>query len=213
MACNRERGPHTNEDPDASLHGNTPGEDRHRLLHPRCHEPGWWCMSLRKPIYAHSLSLTSSPVERYPVAVTLFLVGILIVIALLILGVVRNFRWLFWLLLIATALSALPIPITLLQMTGVLPTADPLWYGLFRMGGAAFEFALAVWMIHIYRHEGVWGLGKQRNEREDTQPYETGRGWSVSMTEKPGKSTIEAPSSSCGEHDAQTQARPQGDTL
>jgi hypothetical protein len=116
-------------------------------------------------IYAQSLSLTSSPVERYPVPVTLFLVGILIVIALLILGVVRHWLWVFWLMLVATALSALHIPITLLQMTGVLPTSDPLWYGLFRMGVAAFEFALAVWMIHIYRHEGVWGLGKKRNER------------------------------------------------
>ncbi len=123
-------------------------------------------------IYAQSLSLTSSQVERYPVPVTLFLVGILIVIVLLILGVVRNFRgvvrnfrWLFWLMLVAFAGSDLQIPITLLQMTGVLPTSDPLWYGLFRMGVAAFEFALAVWMIHIYRHEGVWGLGKKRNER------------------------------------------------
>jgi hypothetical protein len=116
-------------------------------------------------IYAQSLSLTSSPVERYPVPVTLFLVGILIVIALLILGVVRHWLWVFWLMLVAFAGSALQIPITLLQMTGVLPTADPLWYGLFRMGVAAFEFALAVWMIHIYRHEGVWGLGKKRNER------------------------------------------------
>jgi hypothetical protein len=116
-------------------------------------------------IYAQSLALTSSPVERYPVPVTLFLVGILIVIALLILGVVRHWLWVFWLMLGAFAGSALHIPITLLQMTGVLPTSDPLWYGLFRMGVAAFEFALAVWMIHIYRHEGVWGLGKKRNER------------------------------------------------
>jgi hypothetical protein len=116
-------------------------------------------------IYAHSLSLTSSPVERYPVPVTLFLVGILAMIALLILGVVRHWRWVFWLMLVAFAGSALHIPITLLQMTGVLPTADPLWYGLFRMGVGVVEFALAVWMIYIYRHEGVWGLGKKRNER------------------------------------------------
>ena len=37
-------------------------------------------------IYAHSLALTSSPADRYPVPVTLFLVGILAGIALLILG-------------------------------------------------------------------------------------------------------------------------------
>ena len=115
-------------------------------------------------IYAQSLSLMSSPADRYPVPVTLFLVGILAMITLLILGVVRHWRWLFWLILVAFCGSALQVPITLLQMTGVLSTADPLWYNLFRMGVGAFELALAIWMIRIYRHEGVWGLGKKRNE-------------------------------------------------
>ncbi len=116
-------------------------------------------------IYAQSLSLTSSPVDRYPVPVTLFLVGILALITLLILGVVRHWRWVFWIMLVAFAGSALQIPITLLQITGMLPTSDPLWYNLFRMGVGASELALAVWMIRIYRHEGVWGLGKKGNER------------------------------------------------
>ncbi len=116
-------------------------------------------------IYAQSLSLTSSPADRYPVPVTLFLVGVLVLITLLILGVVRHWRWLFWLMLVAFVGSALQIPVTLLQIADVLPSSDPLWYGLFRMGAAVVELALAVWMIHIYRHEGVWALGKKRNER------------------------------------------------
>jgi hypothetical protein len=116
-------------------------------------------------IYAQSLSLASSPADRYPVPVTLFLVGILAMIALLILGVMRHWRWVFWLMLVAFAGSALHIPVTLVQIAGVLPTADPLWYDLFRMGVAVVELALAVWMIHIYRHQGVWALGKKRHER------------------------------------------------
>jgi len=116
-------------------------------------------------IYAQSLALASSPAERYPVPVTLFLVGILAVIALLILGVVRHWRWVFWLVLVAFVGSALQIPVTLLQITDVLPAADPLWYGLFRMGVAVVELALAAWMIYIYRHEGDWALGKKRRER------------------------------------------------
>jgi hypothetical protein len=67
-------------------------------------------------IYAQSLSLTSSPADRYPVPVTLFLVGILVLITLLILGVVRHWRWVFWLMLVAFAGSALQIPVTLLQI-------------------------------------------------------------------------------------------------
>ena len=116
-------------------------------------------------IYAQSLSLASSPADRYPVPVTLFLVGVLAVIALLIFGVVRHWHWVFWLMLVAFASSALQIPVTLLQIAGVLPSLDPLWYSLFRMGVAMVEIAIAVWMIYIYRHKGVWAMGKKRNGR------------------------------------------------
>src|SRR5215469_5047424 len=61
-------------------------------------------------IYAQSLSLTASPADRYPVPVTLFLVGVLVLITLLILGVVRQWRWLFWLILIAWTSSIIQIP-------------------------------------------------------------------------------------------------------
>jgi len=117
-------------------------------------------------IYAQSLSFTSSPAERYPVPVTLFLVGILVLITLLILGVVRHWRWVFWLVLVAFAGSALHIPVTLLQITDAFPSSDPLWYGLFRMGVAVVELALAIWMIQVYRHEGVWAMGRKKTTGE-----------------------------------------------
>src|SRR5215469_6988334 len=117
-------------------------------------------------IYAHSLSLTSSPADRYPVPVTLFLVGILAVIALLILGVVRHWRWVFWLMLVAFSGSALQIPATLLQIADVLPSSDPLWYHLFRLVVAVFELALAIWMIQVYRHSGIWAMGRKRTTGE-----------------------------------------------
>src|SRR5437660_10707686 len=63
-------------------------------------------------IYAQSLALTSSPTDRYPVPVTLFLVGILTVIALLVLGVVRHWRWVFCLMLVAFPSSSLHIALT-----------------------------------------------------------------------------------------------------
>jgi hypothetical protein len=112
-------------------------------------------------IYAQSLSLAPSPADPHPVAVTLFLVGVLAMIALLIVGVVRHWRWVFWLTLVAFAGSVIQIPATVLQITDVLPASDPLWYSLFRMGTGVVELALAVWMIHIFRHEGVWARGKK----------------------------------------------------
>jgi hypothetical protein len=116
-------------------------------------------------IYAQSLSLTSSPADRYPAPVTLFLVGVLVLITLLSFGVARHWRWLFWLLLVAFAGSALQIPALLLQIADVLPSSDPLWYSLFRMGGGVVELALAIWMIQVYRHEGVWAMGRKSSRR------------------------------------------------
>ena len=69
-------------------------------------------------IYAHSLSLTSSPAERYPVPVTLFLVGVLVLITLLSFGVVSHWRWLFWLILSAFTGSVIQIPVEGVQQIG-----------------------------------------------------------------------------------------------
>ncbi len=115
-------------------------------------------------IYVHSLSLTSSPADRYPVPVTLFLVGILAVIALLILGVVRRWRWLFWLILIAFTGSVIQIPVEGLQLLGVFPNPYPVWYSLFRGGVGFIELGFVFWMIQTYRHQGVWAMGRKKDE-------------------------------------------------
>src|SRR5262249_54993785 len=113
-------------------------------------------------IYTQTLSPHSSPTDRYPLPVTLFLVSILVFIAVLIVGVVRHWRWLFWLLLVAFGFSILQIPATILQLTGVIPDQFPVWYSLCRMGVAIIEFVIAVWMVWIYRHYGVWAMGKKK---------------------------------------------------
>ena len=113
-------------------------------------------------IYSNTLLLAPSPTDRYPLPVTLFLVGILIFIAILIFGVVHHWRWLFWLLLIAFGFSILEIPATILQLTGLIPNSFPLWYSLSRMGVALIEVGIAAWMLRIYRQYGVWALGKQK---------------------------------------------------
>src|SRR5258708_12760705 len=68
-------------------------------------------------IYAHSLALTSSPTDRYPAPVTLFLIGILTMIALLILGAIRHCSWFFWLMLPSFAISPPQPPSTSSQHT------------------------------------------------------------------------------------------------
>lgn len=116
-------------------------------------------------LYTQSFALVSSPLDRYPLPVTLFLIGVVIFIALLIFGVLRRWRWLFWLMLIAFSCSLLQIPAILLQIAHILPGSDPLWYSLLRIAVALVEAGIAVWMIQIYRYEGTWAIGKEKSRR------------------------------------------------
>jgi pimeloyl-ACP methyl ester carboxylesterase len=116
-------------------------------------------------IYAQSLSLTSSPTDRYPVPVTLFLVGVLALLTLLSVGVVRHWRWLFWLILIAFTGAVIQIPVEGLLLLGVFPNPSPAWYSLFRGGVGFMELGFAFWMIQTYRHQGVWAMGWEKTEQ------------------------------------------------
>jgi len=66
-------------------------------------------------VYAKVLKLEPAATDTYPFASTFFLVAILIFIAILIFGVTKHWRWLFWLLLIANSFSILEVPATILR--------------------------------------------------------------------------------------------------
>lgn len=112
-------------------------------------------------IYTSTLLLAPSATGRYSWPTTLFILAILAFLVVLVVGVMHHWRWLFWLLLLAFGFSILEIPATLLQWTNILPAFPgpfPLWYSLYRMGIALAEAGIAVWMVLVYRHSGVWGL-------------------------------------------------------
>src|SRR5260370_35606237 len=95
-------------------------------------------------IYANTLLLKPSLTDRYPLPVTLFLVAILVFIAVLIVGVLRHWRWLFWLVLIAFGFSILQIPATIFQFTGFVPDILPVWYSLSRLGVDLIHVGIAI---------------------------------------------------------------------
>jgi hypothetical protein len=115
-------------------------------------------------VYTQVLSLqaTTSP---YPLPVTLFFVGILALIATLIVGVRRHWRWVFWIILLAFSAAVLDIPATLLQLLGALPNLFPVWYSLYRMGIACVQIVIAAWMWRIYAQHGVWAMGRKKQEQ------------------------------------------------
>ncbi len=130
-------------------------------------------------VYAKVLMLETTTVDRYPFPATLFLITLLIFITVLIVGVLRHWRWLFWLLLLANSFSILEVPATMLQLAGVIPDPYPVWYSLYRMSIAVIQVGIAIWMIRILYKYGMWGMGrkkmmcfkvKTRMQEEDTRP-------------------------------------------
>jgi hypothetical protein len=112
-------------------------------------------------IYTNTLLLALAPTQHYPTAAPLLLVGIGGFLAIVMIGILRRWRWVFWLVLVAFGGMILDIPATILQLMGILPSLFPVWYSLCRMGASLVAVGIAVWMVLIYRHYGVWARGRQ----------------------------------------------------
>jgi hypothetical protein len=78
-------------------------------------------------------------------------------IALLTIGVVRRWRWAFWLILVAFLFGVLRVAVAILQLTGVLATRDPTWYVVFQGLLGVIQFVIGLAMVASYRRAGVWG--------------------------------------------------------
>lgn len=111
-------------------------------------------------IYVQTLLLKPSSSDTRPLAINLFFVAIVVFVATLAYGVLRQWRWLFWLLLLAFLASALEIPAGILQLKGIIPIQQPTWYVLLRMATSVVEFALGLWMLRVWRACGVWAQGR-----------------------------------------------------
>ncbi len=118
--------------------------------------------SVAPTIYVDTVPLDGDTLARHPPGVTFFVGIILAVIAVLIVGVARRWRWTFWLALIACASSVLHLPVTLLQLASVLPGGPPPWYGAVQVGAEAIQIAIAAGMVHMHRRGGVWGADAQK---------------------------------------------------
>jgi hypothetical protein len=86
-----------------------------------------------------------------------FLAAISAFLVLLGIGVVRRWRWMFWLILMAFILGVLRLPASILQLSGVLPADFPAWYVLLQALIGVVQVVIGVLMLAGYRREGVWG--------------------------------------------------------
>jgi hypothetical protein len=90
-------------------------------------------------------------------APTVFLVVLVGFIWLLAVGVLRRWRWTFWLILVAFLSGVLRVPVAILQLAGVLRASTPTWYVVFQGLIGLAQLAIGLAMLAGYRRAGVWG--------------------------------------------------------
>ena len=104
-------------------------------------------------VYDQALRLPDSS----GVAEVAFLAVLTGFLGLLTVGVLRRWRWIFWLVLVAFLAGVLRVPVAVLQLTGVLPADVPAWYVTFQGVIGLAQVAIGLAMLAGYRRAGVWG--------------------------------------------------------
>ena len=86
-----------------------------------------------------------------------FLLVLTAFIGVLTVGVLRRWRWMFWLVLVAFLAGILRVPVAILQLTSVLAADVPAWYVIFQGVIGLVQVAIGLAMLAGYRRAGVWG--------------------------------------------------------
>jgi hypothetical protein len=73
-------------------------------------------------------------------------------------GVVRGWRWTFWLILVAFFAGILRVPASVMQLVGDIPAQGPSWYVVLQAVVGLTQFFIALVMVAGYRKAGIWGL-------------------------------------------------------
>jgi hypothetical protein len=88
-------------------------------------------------------------------------IGTLLVVtalfAVLSTGVIRSWRWTFWLILIVFLVGIVRVLAAALQLAGIVPRQDPVWDVVFQAVVGLIQFVIALAMLAGYRKAGVWG--------------------------------------------------------
>jgi hypothetical protein len=90
-------------------------------------------------------------------AKTVFPIALAVFLTLLSIAVLRRWRWLFWLIVVAFLAGVLRVPAAVLQLTDVLPTPLPNWYVVFQGLIGLVQLAIGLALLHYYRRSGAWG--------------------------------------------------------
>jgi len=89
-------------------------------------------------VYGRDLGLSSADVRL------LFLIAISAFIAVLVVGVIRRWRWAFWLIVVAFLFGPLRVVASALALSRVLPADGPTWYALCQALLSLLQFVVAL---------------------------------------------------------------------
>ena len=88
-------------------------------------------------------------------------IGTLLVVtalfAVLSTGVIRGWRWTFWLIVIVFLVNIVRVPAAALQLAGIVPGQGPVWDVALQAVVGLIQFVIALAMLAGYRKAGVWG--------------------------------------------------------
>jgi hypothetical protein len=104
--------------------------------------------------YSDALKL---PPGASPVLLNSFVAAVIVLVALVSIGVVGRWRWLFWLLVVAFVAGILRLPVSMLELDGVLPRTAPAWYVVLQAVIGMIQFAIGLVLVRGYRKAGPWG--------------------------------------------------------
>jgi hypothetical protein len=85
------------------------------------------------------------------------LLALTVLFAVLSTGVIRSWRWTFWLILVVFLAGILRVPAAALQFAGIAPKQGPAWYIALQAIVGLVQFGIALVMLAGYRKTGVWG--------------------------------------------------------
>lgn len=109
-----------------------------------------------RPIFdqllGQSLKLSGDPrpVELRVVAVFTALLMLLSV------GVLRGWRWTFWMILVVFLAGILRLPTAALELVGRIPSQGPVWFVVFTAVVGLTQFGIGLAMIRGYVRAGLW---------------------------------------------------------
>jgi len=71
-------------------------------------------------------------------------------------GIVRGWRWTFWLILLTFLAGILRVPIAALELAGRAANRGPAWYVVLTAVVGLIQFSIALAMLIGYRKSGIW---------------------------------------------------------